>query len=176
MIYERSHQEDIYRVAVAMRERDYEEISCLTYAENREELAGVLAETWSKIETTITCGTKEDGPIAILTYIPLRYGVWSFGMFATDKFGKIGTQLTRLILKRIIKALNEAGAHRVECQSIEGYDEVHNWLQFLGLKKESLVRGFGRNGENFITFAYVKDGKEPVEWKGSGRIENVRWR
>ncbi len=94
-------------------------------------------------------------------------------MFATDKFQKIGTQLTRLIIKRIIKAIEGTGAHRVECQSIEGYEEVHQWLEFLGLKKESRIAGFGRNGENFITFAYVKDSKEKVKWAGPGRIENV---
>ena len=95
-------------------------------------------------------------------------------MFATDDFQKIGAQLTRLIIKRIIGAIEQTGAHRVECQSIEGYEEVHNWLEFLGLKKESLIKGFGRNGENFITFAYVKESVEPVKWTGSGRIENVR--
>ena len=132
----------------------YEEIVCTTFQNNREELAVFLAETWEPHETTICCGTEDDGPIAILTYVPLRPNVWSFGMFATDKFQKIGTQLTRLIIKRIIKAIEGTGAHRVECQSIEGYEEVHQWLEFLGLKKESRIAGFGRNGENFITFAY----------------------
>lgn len=173
MIYGRASAADIYSVAKNMRERDYEEIECVTFAENREELAGLLAETWSKIETTIACGTEEDGPIAILTYTPMRPGVWSMGMFATDKFGKIGTQLTRLIIKRIIKAIDSTGAHRVEVQSIEGYEPVHKWLEFLGLKKEGLIRGFGKNRENFYTFAYVKDEADSVKWSGPGRIENV---
>lgn len=174
MIYGKLTAFEIYDVAKRMRQRDYDEIVCTTYSQNREELAAFLGETWSACETTIGCGTKEDGIIAVLTYVPLRPNVWSFGMFATDDFQKIGAQLTRLIIKRIIGAIEQTGAHRVECQSIEGYEEVHNWLEFLGLKKESLIKGFGRNGENFITFAYVKESVEPVKWAGSGRIENVR--
>jgi hypothetical protein len=173
MIWDTAKPEQIFNVAKNMREKDFEEIVCLTYCDDREELAGFLTEMWSKSETTLACGTKEDGPIAIFTYTPVRPNVWSFGMFATDKFGKIGTQLTRLIIKRIITAIDSTGAHRVECQSIEGYDEVHKWLQFLGLKKEGLIKGFGRNGENFIGFAYVKDSDKPVRWSGPGRIENV---
>ena len=165
---------DVFHVAMEMRERDYEEISCLTFAQNREELANYLADSYAAHQNVYACGTSKDGPIAIIAYIPVRPGVWSLGLFATDKFQKVGRFLTKAIIRDIIPALDRANAHRVEAQSIEGYDEVHRWLEFLGLKKENTIPGFGRNGETFITFSYVRsDSQAPgtVKWRTRGVVE-----
>ena len=70
-------------------------------------------------------------------------------------FLQIHLSLTKLIIKSIIPTLDNAGAHRVEAQSIAGYKSVHNWLKFLGLEEESVLRGYGRNGEDFINFSYA---------------------
>lgn len=159
---------DVYHVAANMRERDYEEISCLTFAQDREELANYLAASYSSCENVYACGTTKDGPIAILSYIPTRPGVWSLGLFATDSFQKVGKFLTKRIIRDIIPALDKANAHRVEAQSIEGYDEVHRWLEFLGLKEENTLPGFGRNGETFKTFSFVRsDSQAPgtIKWR-----------
>ena len=164
---------DVFHVAMEMRERDYEEISCLTFAQNREELANYLADSYAAHQNVYACGTSKDGPIAIIAYIPVRPGVWSLGLFATDKFQKVGRFLTKAIIRDIIPALDRGNAHRVEAQSIEGYDQVHRWLEFIGLKKESDLPGFGRNGENFVNFTYVrKPGAKPgsLKWRRPGVI------
>lgn len=173
MIFCYAEPKDVIHVAENMRERDYEEISCLTFAEGRKELAQYLANLYSQHQNVYAVGTAKEGPIAILAYIPVRPGVWSLGMFATDSFQKIGRFLTKTIIRDIIPSLDRANAHRVEAQSIEGYKEIHRWLQFLGLQKEGEMPGYGRNGENFITFSYVRaDGQAPgtVKWRKSGVV------
>ena len=79
-----------------------------------------------------------------------------WGLFATDKLEIIGKSHDKACNKVIIPMLQEIGTHRVEAQSIVGYEEVHEWLGFLGLKPESMLHGYGRNGENFINFCVGK--------------------
>ena len=167
MIWHRASIGSLYDIAVNMRERDYDECSALSFTDNRHDLAEEIARYWSRSETTIVCGTKEHGGIAAFTYIPQRKGVWNLGLFATDQFYKIHLSLTKLIIKSIIPTLDNAGAHRVEAQSIAGYETVHNWLKFLGLEEESVLRGYGCNGEDFINFSYVR---QPQSEQGS-----VKW-
>lgn len=173
MMWQKATIGSIYDIALNMRERDYEECSALSFCENRHELAEEIARSWSTSETTIICGTKEIGGIAVFTYMPLRKGVWNMGLVATDKFNKIHLSLTKLIIKSIIPTLDKAGAHRVEAQSIAGYSSVHNWLKFLGLEQESVIKGYGKNGEDFVNFAYVRPPKSQpgtVKWHSAGVI------
>ena len=168
MYLKRAEPEEIFEVARNMRERDFEEISALRYANDRDELAYSLANTLADFETVYTVGYTD--PIAIVTYIPVRPGVWSLGMFATDKFKTIGLYLTKRIIRDIIPALDRANAHRVEAYSIEGYDEVHKWLQFLGLKEECTLSKYGKRGEDFKVFSYVRADDESVKWRKSGEV------
>ena len=101
----------------------------------------------------------------------MRKGVWNLGLFATDNFQKIHLSLTKLIINSIIPVLDNANAHRVEAQSIDGYEVVHNWLKFLGLKEESVLKGYGRNKEDFINFAWIRgDNSQNVNWIRRGEI------
>lgn len=171
MIWEEGTLGSIYNVALNMRERDYEEIVALSFCENRKELADQLARTWSGHQTTLVCGTKELGGIAAITYIPMRKGVWNLGLFATNNFQKIHLSLTKLIINSIIPVLDKANAHRVEAQSIVGYETVHNWLRFLGLNEESVLHGYGRNKEDFVNFAWVRgENEKNLKWISRGEI------
>ena len=67
-----------------------------------------------------------------------------FGAFATDDFGKVGAFLTKRIIRDIIPSLDSANAHRVEAHSIDRYEEVHDWLRFLGLDEETTIHGMGK--------------------------------
>ena len=173
MFFKDATIEDIKYVALNMRERDYDEIVCLGWCENREELAESLALGYSQEENVYCVGTDEDGPIAIICYLPQRKGVWSLGLFATDDFLKVGAFLTKRIIRDIIPSLDQANAHRVEAHSIDGYEEVHNWLRFLGLDEETTIHGMGRNGEDFKVFSYVRtmeEANQSVHWRGNGRV------
>ena len=171
MIWEEGNVGSIYNVALNMRQRDYEEIAALCFCENRKELADQLARSWADHKTTIVCGTKELGGIAALTYIPMRKGVWNLGLFATNNFQKIHLSLAKLVINSIIPVLDNANAHRVEAQSIVGYKTVHNWLKFLGLKEESVLKGYGKNKEDFINFAWVRgENSENVKWIRRGEV------
>ena len=51
--------------------------------------------------------------------------------------------------------------------------EVHNWLKFLGLEEESIIKGYGKNGEDFVNFAYVRPPQSKpgtVKWHSPGVV------
>lgn len=144
-------------VAEWMRERDYAEISALHFADNREELVEVIVNTYGATPDTI-CATWQGTPVAVGGFYQVRPRTCAMGMFATDLFPRIGLGLTRFLVKQMMPRLVEAGIHRFECNSLAGYDSVHNWLRTLGLEQEGPeMRNYGKNGESFVTFAMVVD-------------------
>jgi len=151
--------QEIYDVAVGMRERDFIEIGALNFAEGREDLAQALARRYMMNEDVL-CASWSDRPICIGGFINTRPNVISLMMFATSDFPKIGVGITRFIKHQMFPRLEQAGVHRIEAISLEGYDEVHDWLRVLGLEAETEpLRNFGKNGEAFRYFARVMDAR-----------------
>lgn len=146
----------VYAVSKNMRERDFEEMIAVSFTGNREELASELARIYGGLPMAVCFGI-EDRPVCILSALVLHPGVWSIGLWATDEFQKVGHFVTRWALKRYFPALRAAGMHRLECKSIVGYNEIHDWLRYLGFLEGNIEKMFGKNGEDFITF-YWHDG------------------
>ena len=137
-----------------MRAKDWREISACLWTDEKERF---LHDFYHRLQ----CGAiywiaRLDGrPVAIVGVMPNWPGNWSALMFATDAFPLIGKSLTRAIKKSIVPTLAEAGGfHRVSCNSIADYLEVHRWLRSLGAKEEAVIPRFGKNAEDFITFSF----------------------
>jgi len=94
-------------------------------------------------------------PVAIIGAVPIHPGVWSVFMFATDKFSNIAISLTKYAKRVIIPSLANAGAHRLECKSMEGHTVAQKWLEFIGARPETVLENYGRNGEDFILYKYL---------------------
>ena len=149
--------DDIYQVAVNMRERDYAEISALHYAVNRETLAQTLARGYGD-NPDVLCASYEGRPIAIGGCLTFRPNVASLLMFSTDEFPRVGLTVARFIRRQMFPRLEQAGIHRFEAVTLAGYTEIHDWMRTLGLEAETgPLRNFGKNGEAFIYYAKVVD-------------------
>ncbi len=166
----------IYDVAMRMRERDYKEISCLGYTESREALAEDLALRYCQIGNSYAIGLKNIGPIVIFTYSELRPGVLSFGMFATDDIQKISKQLTKWVISDIIETVVDDDYHRVEVESIHDYSPIHKWLRLLGFQEESTLHKYGKNGEDFKKFSWIREQPGNLVWQGAGKLGYVQKR
>lgn len=137
-------------VAERMREWDRREIYATRWTEGPSALADSLLAPHN---IAWIAGIEE--PIAALGAYPAWPGVWSVWMFATDNFPQIGYPLTKFIKKRMIPTL-ASHAHRAECRSIEGHEAAHRWLENLGAEREATLRGFGRNGETFHLYRWLR--------------------
>lgn len=149
-----AHRDAVLYVARNMRESDFEELSSLSWAEDREELAHELVVKYN-CETAICAFNEEGVPIAIGGVFEFRPNVVSLGFFATNQITEIGYPLTRWIIKSLFAPLKEEGIQRIEAASMITHVDAHRWLELLGLEEESRMGRYGKNGDTFINFAWV---------------------
>jgi hypothetical protein len=90
-----------------------------------------------------------------MAFLVERPNVASLLFFATPTFLGYKIAMTKFIKKDMFRVLRDEGVHRIEAASLAGYPEVHAWLETLGMEKESEMPGYGKNGETFVTYAWV---------------------
>ena len=146
----------IESVALRMRDEDVREFMALSHAATSAGMAGTVVDRFDGHPGLIGAYIG-DKAVAIGAMVEARPNVVTLMFFATDDFASIVWPLTKFIRQRLFKHYRERGVHRIECVSIEGYDRAHRWIETLGLSHEADMPGFGRGGETFKQFAWVRD-------------------
>lgn len=150
-------QADFCHVAFNMRERDVEELAALYPVDGRGDVAEIFITRYARRPEPI-CGYREDGkPVAIGLAVEHRKNVLTLGFIATEDFKNWILPMAKYIRRELFRPAQAAGCHRIETTTIDGYDETHRWLGMLGLHREATHPGFGKRGETFHTYAWVKD-------------------
>ncbi len=150
------NEANIRYIAERMRDRDLAEFSALSYYSTREEAARCLVENYADYPG-LDCVTLDDGsPVGAGGVIWTRPNVASMLFFATDDFDKIVVSLTRHSERNIFTPAR-ALAHRIECFSLADYTQMQQWVKLFGLRPEATLRNYGKNGEDFIVYAWLKD-------------------
>jgi hypothetical protein len=149
--------DDLRHIVENMRSRDWDEIRACLWDDDKERF--VFQFDHAVKQGGMAWTARWDGkPVAIVALIPMWPGLYQAGMFATSDFPKVAMRLTRALQKSIIPVIGELReVRRVQCHSIEGYDEAHRWLLSLGAEKEAVIPNYGRNGESFVTFSWNSD-------------------
>lgn len=151
MIVERATLDTVLYITHRLRAGDAEEAFALSHHDSPTVLAyDFLAAS----QFCYVAGKNE--PTAVLGAQPLHPGVWNVYMVATDKFREIRFSLTKFVKKVMFGSLVETGAHRLEAISLATHHVAHRWLEALGGHQESVRRRFGKNGEDFVIYAWVK--------------------
>lgn len=144
-------------VADRMRDKDVEEFLALSFANDRVELADIMVDKYSANHQAF-CFSDGDEPVAVGAMVEARPNVITLMFFATDSFPKLALRIARFTRQRLFPEYRQAGVHRIECVSIDGYTHAHRWIEILGLQREGgPMRGFGKGGETFHQFAWVAD-------------------
>lgn len=150
-------KDDVYDVALRMRQRDYDEFSAVSFAENRAQLATIMAERYGD-HPDVLCGWYDGRPACIGGLVMARPNVVSLLFFGTDQFRHIGLGITRFIRRELFPRYEAAGVHRFEAVSLATHNETHVWLKTIGLEPETgPLIGYGRDGQAFIQFSRVRD-------------------
>lgn len=96
-------------------------------------------------------------PAALIGANPMHPGVWSLYGTGTSDWPKVGRLVTLVAKRDMMRAVKDAGAHRAQCLSPAWHHETHKWLRWLGATEETALPAWGRNGEDFIMFTWLKD-------------------
>ena len=155
MIVEPANYVDVEAVAQQMRARDRDEFMPLTHFATHAELVASLVERFGEHPDCFIVN-GDPGPVAVGGLLLHRPNVATLLFFATDDFAPEGANFTRFVVQRLFPTYIERGVHRIECAALAEYDEMHRWLGVLGLAREAVLLGFGRGGETYIQFSWVK--------------------
>ncbi len=157
MRIEEPTEQSVRYVADNIRERDLAEFMAVSSASSEQGLKDGLVARYAAGHDVFVAWL-DDEPVAVGAMVQHRPNVVTLMFFATDKFNSIYMPLTRFIRQRLFPLYRNAGVHRIECVSLDGYDAVHRWIEMLGLQREGEpMRGYGRNGETFVQVAWVAD-------------------
>lgn len=96
-------------------------------------------------------------PTGIVGVSPIRHGVWSIWAFGTNEWRRGVTDLMRFANRDLREFLMRKGAHRMQCESRIDHVDAHKWLELCGAKREGILRGFGRDGSDYIQFSWTRD-------------------
>lgn len=137
-------------VARNMCDMDAVEIFATRFGDDRDALAAEAAAMQHSY-----LYLSNDVPTTAFGVIEVWPGVWSVWMFSTDALeAKHGAPIIRHFKRVIAPLLLARGCHRVQCDSWEAHYTAHRFIKRFGGSEEAILRGYGRNGENFIRFCW----------------------
>lgn len=96
-------------------------------------------------------------PQAAWGFSPSRKGVGSGWAFGTNHWGKALPAILRHIRRFVIPWLLRNEIHRVECSALAHRKDVERFLALIGAQPEAVLRQFGVNGEDFVSYRWLAD-------------------
>jgi hypothetical protein len=134
-----------------LRPRDRVEIFSLRWNDDEDQLvrevcafAGDLWRLW----------LLDGEPVAVNGVIPVRPGVVIAGAFGTKKWRQIVKPMTRWSLEFVIPVLKASNYHRGEAYVLASNSDSRRWIELLGGEVETLLKGYGRQREDFLLYAW----------------------
>lgn len=149
----------VTHVVENMRASDKQEIYGLRHSEDpRLVVRDVMA-----MSNFAWVGWLDSKPHAVFGGGEVRPGVWSMFAFATDEFPRLALGLTRFAKRSVLPMVfGRLGAHRLQCESHESHTSAHKWLELLGAHRESILKGYGKDGSNYHQFVVLKQSTNPT--------------
>ena len=150
-------RESVRHIVDNMRQSDIDEFQAVSAVENVDMLRDLLVERYGEHPDGFCFLANDGAPIGAGAMIQARPNVVTLMFFATEAFVSIANPLARFTKQRLFPRYRDAGVHRIECVSMAGYTAMHRWIRMVGLEEEAVMKGYGRNGETFHQFAWVRD-------------------
>lgn len=147
---------DVRHLCRNARDWDWREVqACRPYATREEWAAELTALLPHYAFAWALTPHPEDPAIAFVGLMPSGApGVMSAHMFATTEWRRVIRPLTEFIRGEIIPACLDAGVRRCEARALASYGHARRWMHRLGAEEECPLPDFGRNGEEFVQFAW----------------------
>ncbi len=132
--------------------------------ESRQEIFGLFPGTPEQLAAYLDAaggykwvGYHRNWPTALLGAYPIRQGVWGLFGFGTTAWRSVWRSVTVTAKRDMMQAVLDAGAHRAECMTLADHEETHKWLNYLGATERTEMPKAGRNGEDYVMFAWLRE-------------------
>lgn len=97
------------------------------------------------------------GPVAAWGMLQRRSGLGAGFAFGTEDWGRAVLPMVRHIRTFVLPYLQSAGLHRVDAQALAHRHDVARFMALIDAKPEAVLRGWGCNGEDFISYRWLAD-------------------
>jgi hypothetical protein len=135
---------------------------------SKDDLAEILATHW--LDTTEgfaeqcfnaaginLCALANDGtPIAMGGVALLQPKIGTAWMVGTERMIEKRLEVTKHCKQGIKKSLDSGLVHRVHAFASGLHYRTHPWLLAIGLKQETILKKWGKGGEDFILFSLTR--------------------
>lgn len=143
---------DVSFIAGNLRDNDKTEVLC-------QLPEGITAQQIGYICTrpgTSFIAYLDSKPVMVFGFDPVTLAgnvlnAWAFG---TKDSHKVIHQLTLWLKDNLLRDWINQGVTRIEARSFVEHVDAHKWLKSTGAVEEGTLIDFGRNGEQFIQFAW----------------------
>jgi hypothetical protein len=153
-----------------LRPRDRREIFALRWDDDE---AQFVAHVYASAGDLWRMWAIDSEPVAVNGVIPVRPGVVIAGAFGTSRWRSVVKPMTRWSLDYVIPILRQAGYHRGEAYVLAENTDSRRWIELLGGEIEAVLKGFGRNREDFLLYTWdLTREKEQRHVLLRGRSEN----
>jgi hypothetical protein len=141
-------------IALHLRDRDRREVHGVRWDDDPIQLAHQTATILHEGRGHIV---EHDGrPAAVIGVCEVHPGVWQGLAFGTDDFARCIPRLTKLARVDLQAYIVERGGHRLEVFSRFDHEDSHRWLVYLGAEREGVMRCYGKDGADFVRFAWTR--------------------
>lgn len=144
----------VAHVLYNLRQADRAELAATLWRFDGAALAAASAEA----RFGFVALADDDAPVAVAGAQELWPGVFQVGLFATPRWPEVARGVTRALRRDLGPALVAAGAHRAHAFSHAAHATAHRWLLRLGARCEARLTGWGRDGSDFLLFAWRDPG------------------
>lgn len=96
-------------------------------------------------------------PVALLGAINSWSGVYALFGIGTDDWQSVWREVTRVARRDMFDAVKATGAHRAHCMTLASHTDTHKWLRLLGAKDKVVLNKYGKNGEDYVMFSWLKE-------------------
>lgn len=139
---------DMLIVSAYLPEDERAQISAFTGAPYEIDANAVRAWRLPGPKWAVATDAEPNRALVVGGFIPQRPGVYQTWFLATPEAWQpgIGKELTEIVAAAIKTQLSSA--HRIETLCLASRERTRRWYERIGLHFETLLHGFGANGED----------------------------
>lgn len=141
---------DLSYIAANLRPEDYAEIDCQFDEWTPLMLAYLSMQGLSWVVTL------DGNPEAAFGAHEHRKGFWIIWSWGTKRISRCVPTITDFAHQQLIPHIVNSGAWRAEARPLAANDLACRWLERLGARRQGLLESYGKNGEDFILYEWVR--------------------
>ncbi|MBW8640488.1 hypothetical protein K1W69_25070 [Hoeflea sp. WL0058] len=157
---------DVSYIVANLRPDDRSEIRCQVPPDAKP--AAIAASGLAAGEAFVVL--RGGQPSGAFGFAPISEGVLSAWAYGACGFERCIPAVTRFVFRELVDAWNAGGIRRIEARSIDSHTAAHRWLEATGARRRCALEQWGRNGERFLLYEWVRGGVPASVYRRWGHV------